>query len=209
MEFDKNKYKVYTWKNWMYLHYILNPGLAFNELILGMRLAKIGLVEKNTDKPFIERNFVPCPHCNTLHDYKTWSGNRAYKNWFGLYCHNCKQIIPCITNATSFIILAITSPLWYPFKNRLKQNWLKKQKKRFENIQNEELPFEIQKKHNWIISGLIFGILMYIFNVLLINTPTVEEIFSSRGFISLMIWLIGGLGFGAFMKWYLSSKKIN
>ena len=42
MEFDKNKYKIYTWKNWMYLHYILNPGLAFNELILGMRLAKPG-----------------------------------------------------------------------------------------------------------------------------------------------------------------------
>jgi hypothetical protein len=50
MEYDKNKYKVYTWKNWIYLHYIINPGLAFNELVLGMRIAKIGLVEKNTDE---------------------------------------------------------------------------------------------------------------------------------------------------------------
>lgn len=209
MEIDKINYKVYTWKNWMYLHYIINPGIAFNELVLGMRIAKIGLVEKNTNKPFIERNFVPCPHCNTLHDYKTWSGKRALKNWFGLYCHKCKQIIPCITNATTFIILAITSPFWYPFKNRLKKNWLLKQEKRFENIQDEELPFEIQKKHNWIVSGLIFGVFMYVFNFLLMNTFTTEEIFSSRSLISLTIWLITGLVFGRFMKWYLSSKKIN
>ncbi|TDS65333.1 hypothetical protein [Myroides indicus] len=209
MEYDKNKYKVYTWKNWIYLHYIINPGLAFNELVLGMRIAKIGLVEKNTDKPFIERNFVPCPHCKMLHDYKTWGGNRGFQNWFGLYCYNCRQIIPCLINATSFVILAVTSPLWYPFKNRLKQNWLKKQAKRFENYQEEKPGFEIQKKHNWIMGGLLFGILMYISNTLLANNLTIEEVTSIKGLIFLIISLGGGLLFGAFMKKVLTSKKIN
>lgn len=209
MEFEKDKYKVYIWKNWMYLHYIINPGLAFNELILGQRIAKVGLVEKNTDKPFIERNFVPCPHCGILHGYKTWSGKRALQNWFGLYCPNCKQIIPCLINITTFIILAVTSPLWYPFKNKLKQIWLEKQAKRFENIQDEEPPFEIQKKYNWIITGLLFGIFMFIFNTLFISTRTANDTFSSRGLVSLSICLIAGLFFGMFMKWYLTSKKIN
>ena len=43
MEFNKEKYKIYTWKNWMVLHWILNPGLAINELILGQRVPKISL----------------------------------------------------------------------------------------------------------------------------------------------------------------------
>src|SRR5690606_7153102 len=30
-EIDKHKYKIYTWKNWTYLHYIINPGVAFGE----------------------------------------------------------------------------------------------------------------------------------------------------------------------------------
>ena len=46
MEFDKEKYKVYTWKNWMMLHWILNPGLAINELILGQRVPKVSLEDK-------------------------------------------------------------------------------------------------------------------------------------------------------------------
>ena len=46
MEFDKEKYKVYTWKNWMMLHWILNPGLAINELILGQRVPKVSLEDE-------------------------------------------------------------------------------------------------------------------------------------------------------------------
>jgi hypothetical protein len=37
MKFNEEKYKVYTWKNWMMLHWIINQGLAINELILGQR----------------------------------------------------------------------------------------------------------------------------------------------------------------------------
>ena len=61
MEFNKEKYKIYTWKNWMVLHWILNPGLAINELILGQRIPKISLEDKISNKPRIERTFIPCP----------------------------------------------------------------------------------------------------------------------------------------------------
>ncbi|MGK0413746.1 MAG: hypothetical protein ACJA1B_001954, partial [Polaribacter sp.] len=110
MEFDKEKFKVYSWKNWMMLHWILNPGLAINELILGQRIPKISLEDKISDKPRMERSFIPCPHCKTLHDGITWStqNRTAFKNWFGLYCTNCEKIIPCLMNAFSFILLAIT-----------------------------------------------------------------------------------------------------
>ena len=209
MKINKEKYKVYTWKNWMYLHYIINPGVAIGELLFGQRIAKIGLVEKNTHKPLIERNFVPCPHCETLHGYKTWAGKRSTKNWFGLYCPNCKQIIPCLMNSTTFIILAITSPLWYPFKSQLKQRWLTMQEKRFANANQEELPLDIQKKNSWLVMGLSYGLLMFLFSIFIIAPLSSDELFSTKGLTTFTIWMIGGLLFGGFMKWYLGSKKIN
>ena len=113
LEFNKEKYKIYTGKNWMMLHWILNPGLAVNELILGQRVPKISLEDKTIDKPKIERTLVPCPHCETLHDGRTWStqNGTAFKNWFGLYCGNCGNTIPCLTNGFSFLILGLTFPI--------------------------------------------------------------------------------------------------
>ena len=67
MEFDNKKWKVYTWKNWMIIHWIINPGLVINELILGQRIPKIYLEDKESTKPRIDRTFVPCPHCEKLH----------------------------------------------------------------------------------------------------------------------------------------------
>ena len=78
MEFSKDKWKIYTWKNWMMIHWILNPGLAFNELILGQRVPKLSLVDKTSDKPLLERSYVPCPHCDEIHDHRIWSNQKKY-----------------------------------------------------------------------------------------------------------------------------------
>ncbi|MCT1530529.1 hypothetical protein M3B46_05945 [Sphingobacterium daejeonense] len=133
MDFDKSKYKVYTWKNWMMLHWLLNPGIMVNELILGQRVPKISLEEKTTDKQWFERSIVPCPHCETLHDGRTWSSvnGTAFKNWFGLYCNTCGNIIPCLINVFSLIILIITFPIWGWFKTALKIIGLKNNHKDF------------------------------------------------------------------------------
>jgi hypothetical protein len=59
------------------------------------------------------------------------------------------------------------------------------------------------------MGGLLFGILMYLSNTLLANNLTFEEVTSIKGLIFLIISLGGGLLFGAFMKKFLTSKKIN
>lgn len=193
----------------MYLHYIINPGLAFNELVLGQRIAKVGLVEKNTDRPFMERNYVPCPHCNTLHGNQVWSGSRSFGNWFGLYCPNCKGIIPCIRNATSFIVLAISFPLWYSFKNTLKKRWYKKQEQRFINVPSFSEPTKPTTTKQLILGGLFFGVIMFLFNSFLFPALADEEISIDKLAVSLVICLLGGLLFSLFMKWYATSKRIN
>ncbi len=128
MDFNKEKYKIYTWKNRLMLHWILNHVLAINELILGQRVPKIRLEDKTIDKSIFEKTFVPCPHCEKLHDERVWAreNGTAFQNWFGLYCKNCENIIPCLTDWLSFLILIITFPIWGWFRKSLKKQIVRK-----------------------------------------------------------------------------------
>ncbi len=63
MNYDKTKYKIWNWKSPVILHWIINPGLVINELILGQTIPKVMLIEREGNKPFFERSFIPCPHC--------------------------------------------------------------------------------------------------------------------------------------------------
>lgn len=111
MDFDKTKYKVWKLPHPLLLHWVLNPGLAFNEVILGQRIPKITLIDKTSDAPLIERQYVPCHHCGTIHNGLIWAKKGAFKNWFGLLCPECEKIIPCIWNITSLVLLALTFPI--------------------------------------------------------------------------------------------------
>jgi hypothetical protein len=209
MEFDKEKYKIYTWRNWMVMHWILNPGLLINELILGQRIPKISLEDKTSKKIRLERTFVPCPHCKKLHDGRTWSteNGTAFKNWFGLYCTNCKKIIPCLMNAFSFIILAITFPIWGWFRKSLKANWLKKQPKRYRNIEIKMIPNPFDKK-KWIKTGLSWGGFMFIVMSILFPYFENQEITIKNILVGLVLWTLGGFAFGYTMKIFMN-KTIN
>lgn len=206
MAFDKSKYKIYTWKNWMVLHWILNPGLAINELILGQRVPKVSLEDKTIDKPRIERTFIPCPHCETLHDGRTWStqNGTAFKNWFGLYCKNCGNIIPCLTNVFSFLILAVTFPIWGWFRKSLKKKWMEKQSRRYENIDIEKTSNHFDKK-SWVKTGLSWGFFMFIFNSLIFPYFDGMEITLKTILLGVVTWTIAGLIFGYIMKLYFNA----
>lgn len=201
MNFDKDKYRVYTWKNWMMLFWILNPVGFINELILGQRVPKVSLEDKTVDKPRIERTFIPCPHCEKLHDGRTWStqNGTGYQNWFGLYCKNCGNTIPCLTNGISFIILALTFPIWGWFRKRLKAKWLEKQPNRYENIDIDQTNNPFSKK-DWITSGLIWGALMFLTMSIAYPYLVDHEITWKTLLSGLIMWTIGGLLFGYSMK---------
>lgn len=197
MNFDKKKYHVWTWKNPLILHWIINPGLAFNELILGQRVPKITVIEKGGIKPLADRSYVPCPHCETLHSSLKWTpqNNTAFKNWFGLYCDNCGKIIPCVRNLTSFILLVLTFPIWYWFKDKQKLKWLNIQKENFSK------PLALtQPDYKWWYIGLRYALFMFIF-MSLFNFLILQEIFTwKKLLVNAVVWIIGGLGFGLFMK---------
>ena len=159
-KYDSNKYTIWVLPHPVLLHWILNPGLAFNELILGQRLPKVTLVDKTLDKPFLERSFIPCPHCNHLHDGRLWSGKNQYGHWFGYVCPSCGEIIPCLWNLTSLVILAITCPLWFIPVKLWKTKWLNFEKVRLNNIL--VTGFSEYKDIAWLKVGVKFGGLMWL-----------------------------------------------
>jgi transcription elongation factor Elf1 len=201
MEYDKSKYKVLPGKAER-LFWIINPFFLINELLLGQRIPKVMLENIASDKPKIERNFVPCPHCNTYHDSRTWSAQNktAFMNWFGLYCPNCGKIIPCLTNATSFIILALTYPVWGWFRKSLKEKWLQFQSNRFFYLTFYN-PLEGK---DWIKMGLFFGFFFFLFELIINVLQNSFNIFEALFLI--LISILTGLSFGYFMKSYANRR---
>lgn len=207
MNYDKEKYKVWNWKHPVVLHWIINPGLVINDLILGQTLPKIILIEKFGNKPFFERSIIPCPHCNTLHPGIKYSrqNNTILKNWFGYYCNNCNKIIPVHRNLTSLIILVVTYPIWIWFKKPLKIKWLEKQPERFQDLR---LQVDNSKNttRNWLKLGLIFGILMYLWMTFLMPFLFDSQITKEFILASIPVWLVTGLIFGLSMKLWMNKK---
>ncbi len=149
MHYDKNRFKIWALPHPLILHWVLNPGLIFNELVLGQRLPKVTLIDKESDKPRMERTYVPCPHCETLNDRRLWAEGNAFGQWFGLVCPSCHQIIPCLWNVFSLAILAITFPLWCFPVRFFRHRWLEKEKERLAKVL--ERPLIQAKSIYWLL----------------------------------------------------------
>ena len=209
MDYDNSKYKIWTWKNPIVLHWIINPGLAFNELILGQRAPKIMLIERDSSKTLYEKTKIPCPHCGTLHPGQKWSTeNNAFKNWFGLYCDNCGKIIPCLMNLTSCLLLGLTFPLWFWFKDKWKKKWLQNQPDRYKNLDLDTVPNPFSG-YGWVNMGLSWGFIMYIFMVFVPPFFSEGGLTLQKALIGIPIFAICGLGFGYSMKLFVGKNKPN
>lgn len=208
MEFDKEKWKVNDWKSLNKLYWILNPLLFGFDFLLGQRMPKVSLINKNTKLPKYERRVIPCPHCNYLHDARTWSApnNTVFYNWFGLYCNNCENIIPCLPNGLSYLLQIITYPIWGLFKKSLKEKWLKKQPKRFENL-NFSGKIEIYSGQGWIKQGLFWAAYMYLFMTFLFPLVFNESYSMTKILIGIPLWIIFGLIYGYSLKYFIERKR--
>jgi len=200
------KYRVWTWKHPFILHWIMNPGLLVNELILGQRVPRTIWVEKDFSKTLEERTKIPCPHCGTVHSGLKWSTeNNAFKNWFGLYCDHCGNIIPCLTNLGSCIVLGITFPVWIWFKNTWKRQWLSKQAARYAHLDLQHIPNRYAGL-GWIKEGISWAFFTYLLVEILFPLIMHENYQLKKLLLSIPLWLLGGLGYGYTLK-LINGKK--
>jgi len=207
MNYDKKKYKLWDWKSPLIFQWKVNPGLAINELVLGQVIPKIMLIEREGNKPFNQRTFVPCPHCGTMHNGLKWSSKNktAFKNWFGLYCDHCKEIIPVHRNFTSLLVMITTYPIWGWFKSSLKQNWLEKQPERYKKATLEILE-EKNPTSGWLITGLYFGLFMFVAMVIVYPLLIGKKIDLQSLVVGIPLWMIMGLAWGYTMALWTNKK---
>lgn len=191
--------------NWMLLHWVINPGLAFNELILGQRIPKVSLICQSCQLPLLERQYVPCPSCGTIHDSRLWAGKKGFGNWLGLVCPTCSKRIPCLWNALSFILLCVSAPIWYlPYRLYFRD------KPVFRPVQPQAVSLPNFKKVVWWKMGLLYGLFMWLITSLVPAIFTYGKIGSLpvvTVVIGVGIWLLAGMAFGFFMYIFLSRKS--
>lgn len=202
-DFDKLKYKIWALPHPLILHWIINPGLAFNELILGQRLPKLTLIDKLSNKPMMERTKVPCPQCNTMNDGRLWGKGNAFGHWFGYVCPNCEAAIPCLWNVFSLLILFVTFPIWFAPVYFLKSKWIEYEKKRLKR--NFKKPLIEAKKTNWLIRGaLFFGGAMW--GLMSLVPYLFGRVSLHSVLVGIPIWLFAGLLWGAIMQYWMNKK---
>ncbi len=102
-----------VWKlpNVVLVHWLLNPGLVVNELLLGQRIPARTYFCTRCPGLMTERQFVYCHGCGEFQDGMIWSMGHAFGHWLGLICPDCGCRIPSLLNVTSWLVLARISPI--------------------------------------------------------------------------------------------------
>jgi hypothetical protein len=185
----------------MLVHWVLNPVLAFHELVLGQRVPRLQLVCESCAGSPATRTFVPCPSCGVVHDARLLSGGNAYGNWLGIVCPTCSKRIPCLWNVTSLAVLGVTAPLWY-----LPHLYYFRDRPTLRRLRAHNL---LEPGAAWWRMGLAYGSFMWAITSLL---PQLLEVSSGQHFHyrdllnGALLWYSAGLIFG-FVIWLVSSRR--
>ena len=92
-----------------YLFWVLNPGLAVNELVFGQRVPRTMCVCR-TCPDGGQHPYVLCPRCGTAHHANLWSAGYSSGHWLGLLCPDCGARLPTVRNVTAAAILVLLWP---------------------------------------------------------------------------------------------------
>lgn len=199
--YDTTKYDVWALPRPILLHWVLNPGAVFNELILGQRLPRIMLIERHSPRPFAERLFVLCPGCGTIHPGRLWSGRNAFWHWLGYVCPTCGEFIPSLWNVFSLVLAAALTPLWIGPLLIFRESWRQYELGRVRRAL-ESLPVRA-KKIAWVRTGVLsWGGMMWLLCGVVPQLWAVargREPHWMNAAVQLPMWLLAGYVWGLWM----------
>jgi hypothetical protein len=191
-----HNFKVWRLPHPAMLHWVLNPGLVVNELLLGQRVPKVQLFCESCEGALLQRSYIPCPNCKTMNGSGAWRRRDSFWHWLGLVCPNCGKRIPSLWNLFSLVLLAITSPLWYlPYRLYFRD------RNAARPIGNPNRP--PVSKRLWIALAVFWGFFMWL---LMSALPVGMRVYRGEPprwyelWIGLVIWSIGGAAFGYMMQ---------
>ena len=229
VEFECPKCKGHICERWglngsnlgirlMYWHMILNPGLAFNELVLGQRQPQQLYICKSCALPIVDRSYVHCSSCGTFHAGRIWSYKNAFGHWLGLLCPSCGAQIPCLWNVTSRALLILTAPIWWLPVKLQKTKLIAQQYKRITQTKTEYIDKESKapKPVNYRRMGWFWGLFMdlcFAVGPVFVAAGTHEfawwglvGVYFMAALKGLIFWLPGGWLFGFMTKLMLDKK---
>lgn len=93
------------------IHWKANPGLAFNELLLGQRLPEVFFICSRCWPFKPNGQWAVCDKCDRAIPGMFWSRGNSFGHWVGLICPFCLEPIRAIENWTSRTIRFLTTPL--------------------------------------------------------------------------------------------------
>lgn len=186
------------------LHWVLNPGLVFNEIVLGQRLPKTLLICKECEGPFAHRQYIPCPSCGEMCLGRIAKG---FGLWRGASCPRCEQPIPLLRNVFSILVLLVTFPVWaLPYYLHFR----KKPLPPLYRLTDGPPPIpKAASAKKWIWAGAAWGGLMWLVTTLL-PAVTSKDVQSPWTFAleRIPIWALGGFLFGFFMWLFLGLPRV-
>ncbi len=98
------------------LHWVLNPGLAFNELLLGQRIPRELFGCRGC-----ARMYLRCIACRRFQPLEG-KLNRPGGMWNGLHCPDCGAAIPMLRNLLSGAILGLGRLALRPWRGKAKKD---------------------------------------------------------------------------------------
>lgn len=107
------RFKVWKMPNILLVHWVINPGLAINELVFGQRIPKKTYIEQDTKvKSFLERQYLYCENCQKLTNARVYKdAGLQFRLYHGIPCMRCEKEIPAIKNILSFVVILILRPI--------------------------------------------------------------------------------------------------
>lgn len=154
----------FQWPHFNYVHWALNPGLAINEIVMGLRIAKTTFVCTGCTTPLFERCYLHCPRCNKFQTGLLWGKPNHLWHWFGLICPDCGDAIPSFRNATAVAIEWLTIPFWYVPVHRWKPQRLLEERERVNQMRRTgtaHLSIEVESRATAIRQGMLAGLLWW------------------------------------------------
>lgn len=208
MDYDRTRYAVWKLPHPVLLHWVLNPGLAINELLLGQRIPAVTLIDRTASGPLLERTRVPCRACGGLHDGRLWGGKNAFGHHFGLICPDCGARIATLYNVLTLLALALTFPFWMPVRRAFASRALEAQRARLETMRRNPDGLISKREVDGVRMGLNFGLAMgvflFVFNIAdrvgIWGWPPHPEAWLESAGLALAGAIVAGVFFGVAMS---------
>src|SRR5215213_3473660 len=78
-----HEFSTWAFPHPLILHWVLNPGLMVNELLLGQRIPKITYFCRHCGSETTGLRYYHCDACDRFHEETIWTDGNGFGHWLG------------------------------------------------------------------------------------------------------------------------------